>query len=326
MQKRVGLLLVNLGSPKSPSKEDVKVYLKQFLNDPYVIDMPAPLRWLLVNGLILNVRPQKSAEAYAKIWTQEGSPLLTHTRALTQKIAKKISHPVEFGMRYGEPTIESGIKKLIHQGVNHIVLIPLYPQYSFAASETAIVEFERILQSYDGRISHSIIEDFFEHPAFIEAQAAIIKPYLDQHQPDLLMLSYHGVPIKQLKKTRNRKNYQEHCLRTSDLLADALAISKEKIQSTFQSRLGPTEWVKPFTDEVLKALPGQGIKRLIVASPSFTADCLETLEEIQMRYRELFLSSGGEFFEYAPCLNSSDLFVSAVLKIASDHIPLGKSL
>lgn len=322
MQKRTGLLLVNLGSPKSPSKEDVKVYLKQFLNDPYVIDLPKPLRWFLVNVLILNVRPQKSAEAYQVIWTKEGSPLLTHTRALTQKIAKSVNFPVEFGMRYGDPSIESAVKKLIHQGVNHIVMLPLYPQFSFAASETAIVEFERILETYKGRITHSIVEDFYDHPAFIEAQAATIKPFLDQHQPDALMFSYHGIPKKQLKKTRNSKDYQEHCLKTSDLLAEALHFPREKTHSTFQSRLGPTEWIKPFTDEVLKMLPGQGIKRLVVASPSFTADCLETLEEIQIRYRELFLSHGGEFFEYAPCVNSSDLFAQAVLKITKDHMPL----
>jgi ferrochelatase len=322
MKKRFGLLLVNLGSPQSPSKEDVKTYLNQFLNDPYVIDLPYLFRKLLVNGLILNVRPQKSAYAYEKIWTKEGSPLVMHTRNLTQKVAKKVSFPVEFGMRYGEPSIETAVKKLIHQGANHVVLIPLYPQYSYAASETAIVEFERILKTYKGRIDHSIVEDFYDHPAFIEAQAAAIKPFLEKEQPDLLMFSYHGVPIKQLKKTRNQKNYQDHCLKTTDLLTEALGFPKEKIQSTFQSRLGPTEWVKPFTDLVLKTLPAQGIKRIVVASPSFTADCLETLEEIQLRYRELFLSNGGESFEYAPCVNSNDLFVSAILKIASDHIPL----
>jgi ferrochelatase len=322
MQKRTGLLLVNLGSPKSPSNDDVKIYLKQFLNDPYVIDLPSPLRWLLVNAFILNVRPQKTAEAYEKIWTPDGSPLFTHTRALTRKIIKKAGFPVEFGMRYGEPGIESAIKKLIHQGVNHIVLLPLYPQFSFAASETAIVEFERILKTYAGRITHSIIEDFYEHPAYIEAQAAAIRPYLEKHKPDLLMLSYHGVPIKQLTKTRNSKNYHEHCLRTSELLADALPFPREKMKSTFQSRLGLNEWVKPFTDLMLRELPAQGTKNILVASPSFTADCLETLEEIQIRYRELFLKSGGENFEYAPCVNSNDDFVDAILKIAEDHIPL----
>jgi len=317
MQKRPGLLLVNLGSPRSPSKEDVRVYLKEFLNDPYVIDLPAPFRWLLVDGLILNTRPQKSADAYQKIWMKEGSPLLYHTRLLAEKTGRKLPYPVEFGMRYGEPNIETAVKNLIHRGVNHILMIPLYPQYSFAASETALVEFERALKNYEGRISYSVVEDFFDHPGFIESFAATIRPSLERVQPDLLMLSYHGIPQKHLKKTRNRKNYRDDCLKTSDLLADALSLPKEKIRTTFQSRLGPTEWIRPFTDHVLKELPAQGIKRIVVASPSFTADCLETLEEIDIRYRELFLKSGGEAFEYAPCPNSSDRFVDTVVKIAT---------
>jgi ferrochelatase len=317
---RVGLLLSNLGSPDSPSVPDVRKYLKQFLNDPYVIDLPKWVRKLLVDGLILNTRPKNSAEAYGKVWTAQGSPLLMHTRALTEKSKQALPFPVEFGMRYGTPSIESGVRKLIDQGINHIIFLPLYPQYSFAASETAIVEFERVLTLFKGRITGSAVENFHDHPSYILALTENLREAWAQHSPDLLLLSYHGIPKKQLVKTRNQKNYQEHCLRTSELIRENLGLSEKQVMTTFQSRLGPTEWIKPFTDKELVLMPAQGIKKIIVASPSFTADCLETLEEIEMRYKELFLENGGESFDYIPCMNSSDSFVSAIQEIVQPHL------
>lgn len=318
--ERMGLLLVNLGSPDSTNPKDVRRYLHQFLNDPYVIDYPTILRYLLVNGIILNTRPKKSAEAYEKIWTKRGSPLRFHTEDLTAKVKTEFPFPVEFGMRYGGPSIEAATQSLISQGVNHIVMLPLYPQYSYAATETAIVEFESVVETFEGRIQATIIEHFHQHPAFIQALADSFRKPLEEIQPDLFLFSYHGIPVNQCTKTRNGLNYRDHCLETTELVKKELGLRDDQVMSTFQSRLGPVKWIEPYTDFVLETLPEKGIKNLVVASPSFTADCLETLEEIDMQYRELFLKSGGEKFHYIPCLNSSDGFVSAIKTMIEPHL------
>jgi ferrochelatase len=323
----LGILLVNLGSPNSPDPADVKEYLREFLNDPYVVDLPAPIRWFLVNVLILNTRPKKSAEAYAKIWSDRGSPLLDYTAKLTQKVQSLVpAVPVEMGMRYGCPCIESGVTRLLHRGVTEIVLVPLYPQYSYAASETAIVEFERILARKSPNTKTYVVQNFHQHPAFVAALTESMKPTLAEFQPDLLLFSYHGIPNQQRFKTRNQMDYREQCYATTDALKATLGIDPSKIETSFQSRLGPTKWIEPYTDHVLAELPKRGVKRLAVASPSFTADCLETLEEIQIRYDALFRQSGGAEFRYIPCVNDSDAFARAVIEIARDHIPKGKSL
>jgi ferrochelatase len=317
--KRIGLLICNLGSPESPKVADVKRYLKQFLNDPFVIDAPWIIRYPFVNGIILQTRPKKSAEAYSKIWTKEGSPLVVHTRNLTSKLKKAIPFPVEFGMRYGNPSIESALEKLVNQAVNHVIFLPLYPQYSFSASETAINDFQKSLKKFNGRISSSIIESFHDHSSFIEAVGEKIKTAVDTFQPDAVLLTYHGIPEKQLNKTKNKTNYRNQCFETTKKLESFLGLPEEKMITTFQSRLGPVQWIKPYTDLVLKDLPKKGIKRILAVSPSFTADCLETLEEIQMRYQEDFLEAGGDEFRYVPCVNSSDAFVNAIGDIIQSH-------
>ncbi len=318
--KRIGLLISNLGSPESPQVADVRKYLKQFLNDPYVIDAPWFIRYPFVNGLILPSRPKKSAEAYEKIWTKDGSPLVIHTKNLCAKLRQRLPFPVEYGMRYGTPSIQMGVEKLVHQAVNHIVFLPLYPQYSYSASETALHEFEKTIKKYSGRISSSSIEYFYHQPSFIKAVAEKIKTAADTFQPDLILLSYHGIPEKQLHKTRNNSNYRDQCFETSKLLQEFLGYPEQKMLTTFQSRLGPVQWIKPYTDEILKDLPKQGHKRILVVSPSFTADCLETLEEIQMRYSEDFLAAGGEEFRYVPCVNSSDAFVASIQEMTDKEI------
>jgi len=316
--KRVGLLVSNLGSPDSPSVSDVRKYLKQFLNDPYVIDTPWIIRYPFVNGIILPSRPKKSAAAYEKIWSKkDGSPLVFHTKNLTQKLKQKLQMPVEYGMRYGSPSIQNAIESLVHQAVNHIIFLPLYPQYSYSASETAIHEFEKGMKKYHGRITSSTIEYFYQQPSFIKAVAEKIKLAADTFQPDLILLTYHGIPQKQLKKTKNKSNYRDQCLETSRLLQEALAFPAEKMITSFQSRLGPVQWIRPYTDHVLKELPQQGHKRILAVSPSFSADCLETLEEIQMRYNKDFIDAGGTEFRYVPCVNSSELFVESIQEIIS---------
>lgn len=322
----LGLLLVNLGSPKSPDPNDVKEYLHEFLNDPYVIDLPAPLRYLLVNGIILRTRPKKSAEAYASIWGPRGSPLLDYTAKLTQKVQARLSIPVEMGMRYGCPCMDSAITRLLHRGATHVVMLPLYPQYSYAASETAIVEFESIMKKRHPNVGRNVIEDFYRHPAFIEALVQSIEPTLNKMNPDTLLLSYHGIPNQQRFKTRNKKDYREHCYHTTKSIQDHVKFPPDRIQTSFQSRLGPTKWIEPYTDFVLPELVQKGVKKLAIASPSFTADCLETLEEINIRYRADFLAAGGENFEYIPCLNDSDKFADAIVRIVKDHCPPTKSI
>jgi ferrochelatase len=314
-QKRIGLLIGNLGSPLSPDVRDVKQYLKQFLNDPHVFDAPWIVRYPFVNGVILQTRPKKSADAYQSIWTKEGSPLLTHTRTLVNKLKSQLPFPVEYGMRYGQPSIESAIERLTKQAVNHILFLPLYPQYSYSATESAIKEFESQLSRFQGRITGKSIDGFHDHPLFIQAVAEKIKTAAETFQPDAILLSYHGVPVKQLKKSRNNTNYRDQCFETTRLLQAYLGYPSDKMITSFQSRLGPTQWIQPQTDQELSGFPKKGFKRVITVSPSFTADCLETLEEIQIRYRDLFLKSGGEEFRYVPCVNSSDAFVNAIKSI-----------
>jgi ferrochelatase len=316
--KSVGVLLVNLGSPDSPSVPHVRKYLTQFLNDPFVINMPNPFRWLFVR-LILTRRPKKSAEAYEKVWTEKGSPLVFHTHDLTAKLAKASPFPVEFGMRYGNPSLESGLKKLLAQNVDHVVMLPMYPQYSYAASETAITLFEKLMKKLAPKKTFHVIESFHQHPAYVKALSESLGEVYFRENPDLLLFSYHGIPERQVNITRNKSNYRNQCFETSEGVRATLNLPENKIRNTFQSRLGPVEWIKPYTDFVLKDLPAEGIKNIVVASPSFTADCLETLEEIALRYSELFKLAGGTKFTYAPCLNSSDRFVSAVQEILKPH-------
>jgi ferrochelatase len=332
---KTGVLLLNLGTPESPSTKDVRAYLKQFLNDPYVIDLPAIPRKILVNGIILNTRPRKSAEAYEQIWTDRGSPLMIHTRELTEKVRTRLSPggngpSVKMAMRYGNPSLPDVIREFKEEGIESLVFLPLYPQYSYAASESSIVEFDRVRQVELPGANVRIIEDFFSEPAFISALSETIRPVLLHEKPDALLLSYHGVPERQLLKikkrpesccapgccdqwnSKNEKCYRAQSFETSRRLSRALQWPGEKTITAFQSRLGRTKWIEPYTDVLLEELPKRGVKSLVVASPSFTADCLETLEEIQLRYKELFLESGGERFTYVPCLNSRDDFADAI--------------
>ena len=333
---KTGLLLLNLGTPRSADPADVRKYLKQFLNDPYVIDIPSVFRRLLVDGIILNTRPKKSAGAYAKIWTERGSPLLFHTEDLTRKVRSRLSDrpsppSVKMAMRYGDPSISSALEEFKKEGVEELVFLPLYPQYSYAATESSLVEFEKWKNEILPNVRVRRVEDFFHEPGFVRAVAKRIAPVWKESMPDRLLLTYHGVPERQLAKVKeaprvccapgccdqwnsqNLKCYRAQSFETSRLLARELGIEDRQVLTSFQSRLGRTKWIEPYTDFILKDLPAQGVRRLVVASPSFTADCLETLEEIQMQYRELFLSSGGESFEYVPCVNSEDSFATFLI-------------
>jgi ferrochelatase len=333
-----GVLLLNLGSPASPSVADVRKYLGEFLNDPYVIDLPYVFRKILVDGIILNTRPKKSAEAYQKIWTEKGSPLLINTRALTEKVARLFdpartgeeSVSVKMAMRYGQPSIAKVLAEFKQEGVEDLVFLPLYPQYSYAASESSIVQFKKLQTQILPQAKVRIIEDFFAELGFITALADSMKYALERVKPDLLLLSYHGIPERQIAKIsspppvccvpgcceqwgkQNEKCYRAQCFETSRLLAAKLNLQPNQVVTSFQSRLGRTKWIEPYTDILLPEFVQKGIKRILVASPSFTSDCLETLEEIHLRYQELFIKAGGEYFEYLPCLNARDDFAEFV--------------
>lgn len=326
------LLLLNLGSPDSPAPKDVARYLRQFLTDPYVIDIPAPLRYALVYGIIAPTRSSKSGEAYAKIWQDTGSPLVHHTRQFSLKVAKHMGSQwnVQWAMRYGSPSVAS----VIHQtGEGPLWVVPLYPQYASSSTQTAIDEVKKALRN-SGREVH-FLEDFFNAPAFIEAQAELIQSHLDQFKPDRLLLSFHGLPEHHLTKLHsdhclknsnccdqvtalNRYCYRAQCVATVKALKAKLQYPDTEVVMSFQSRLGSRPWIKPYTDIVIEELARSGAKRILVSCPSFVADCLETLEEIQIRLREQFISLGGEELQLIPALNSGDHWVQNFSKMIGD--------
>lgn len=334
---KTGLLLINLGTPTAPSVDAVRAYLDEFLMDPYVIDLPYMLRYALVKGIILRTRPQASAQLYQSVWMEEGSPLLVlslHFKtALQQLLAEDCV--VELGMRYGTPSIDSALEKLMQQPLKELIVLPLFPQYSQAATLSAIECFKRAAQKYTLPPTR-IIEDFYNHPAFIEAYAALISEHLDLEQHQHLLMSYHGLPVKHLEKTgcqhvgkqcfdaigcprisaQNQQCYRAQCFATTRLLAAQLQLKPNQYSVSFQSRLGKTPWIKPYTDLHLEDLYAQGIRKLAVACPSFVTDCLETLEEIALRAKEQWMELGGESFTAIPCLNSSELWLRAVAKIS----------
>lgn len=322
-----GLLLMNIGSPTAPDTPAVRRFLAEFLADKRVIDLPAPLRYLLLYAFILPFRPQKSALAYQAIWTPKGSPLICHSQDLCAKLQMKLGaeYKVVLGMRYGQPSIHDALAQL--EDCEHITVLPLYPQYSSAATGSSIEKVLEELAPKNTFPSMTIIRDFYQHPEFIKAFADQIKPYVKDH--DYLLFSYHGLPERQLQKggckpvcvgacppisSKNQSCYRAQSQQTSALLAQALGLTD--YGTSFQSRLGKTPWIKPYTDIVLPELAERGIKRLAIACPSFVSDCLETIEEIGMRAKEQWLEVGGKELTLIPCLNANDAWVDAVIEIA----------
>ena len=336
---KVGILLSNLGTPDGPETGPVRRYLGQFLMDPAVVDIPWLARWLLVHGIILRTRPRKSAEAYRKIWTERGSPLLFHTLDLADRVRERLdaNHVVAVGMRYGNPSIESAVDELLGAGVERIVFLPLYPQYSLAATYSSIEEFKRVLRSKSVRLPVSILEDFWNDEGFLDAFVEQGRSVLEAHAPDHVLFSFHGIPERHVQKVdatggshclkssscceqmvkANARCYRAQSYQTAYRLARKLGLPKEKFTVSFQSRLGRTPWIRPYTDIVLDELAAKGVRRLAVYSPSFVADCLETVEEIEMRGREQFLEKGGESLWLIPSLNSSPKWAEAVVRLVT---------
>lgn len=321
---RVGILLINLGTPDEPTPKALRRYLKQFLSDRRVVEIPRAIWWLILNGIILNTRPRKSAAKYALIWTSEGSPLLTHTqkqaKLLQGFLGLKTEAPfvVEFGMRYGNPSIASAIEKLKSQQCDRILLLPLYPQYAASSTASALDGVWEVLQRTRTVPDIRTVRHYHDHPAYIAALAESVRQHWLKHgRPDKLLMSFHGVPQYTLEKG---DPYFCECHKTGRLLAEALALSPEQYLVSFQSRFGAAEWIKPYTAQTLEEWGKKGIKRVDVICPGFAADCLETLEEIAMECKTIFLSAGGQNFHYIPALNERDEWIHALVEIALSHL------
>ncbi len=321
---KVGILLANLGTPDAPTPAAVRRYLKQFLSDRRVVEIPRFIWWCILNLIILNVRPRKSAAKYALIWTAEGSPLLVFTRAQAEKLqaelAARFSAPiaVEIGMSYGNPSIASALEKLKAQHCDRILVLPLYPQY--AASSTAPV-FDAVwaaLTHIRNLPEIRTVRSYHDHPAYIAALAESVRQHWAQHgQAQKLLMSFHGVPQYTLDKG---DPYFCLCQKTGRLLAEALGLRQDQYLVSFQSRFGAAEWVKPYTAPTLAEWGKQGISSVDVICPGFAADCLETLEEIAMECKAEFLNAGGKTFHYIPALNASPSAITALTDIALQHL------
>lgn len=323
-----GLLLINLGTPERADVRSVRAYLREFLTDKRVIDLPAPIRYTLVYALILPFRSKKSAHAYQSIWSEQGSPLLFNSQNTMKQLQNTLGeqYTLALGMRYGSPSIATALECL--KTCEKITVLPLYPQYSSAATGSSIEEVLRVISLNEAIPSLSIIRDFYQHPSYLNAQAQVIKTHWqnDSH----LLFSYHGIPERHIIKSGcqtvcnttcppiskiNQPCYKAQCHQTSTLLATELNLSLNQYSTAFQSRLGKTPWIKPYTDEVLVALANKGIKKLTIACPSFVADCLETLEEIGIRAKEQWMTLGGEQFTLVPCMNDDPQWIQAISEI-----------
>lgn len=335
------LLLVNLGSPESTKVEDVRRYLNQFLMDPYVIDLPWPLRRLLVS-LILWKRPAESAHAYASIWWEEGSPLIVLSRRLQTAMAERWTRgPVELAMRYAEPSIQGALERLAAQGVRKVTVVPLYPQFADSTTTTALEEIRRVAAAGSFGFEMDYLPPFYDQEAYQQALVASAQPYLEQGF-DHLLLSFHGIPESHIRKlikdpahdlrAPNSQGvseadlalcYRSQCQRTAELFAARAGLAEQQWTVSFQSRLGKAKWIEPYTEPTLEALAARGVKKLLVMCPAFVADCIETLEEIGDRGREVFQAAGGEELVLVPCLNDHPQWADALKQLCEQRaVPL----
>lgn len=320
-----GFLLINLGSPDSTSIPDVKKYLDEFLMDKRVIGKSYWFRWFLVKIIILNTRPRKSAKAYKKIWWKEGSPLIVLSQRLFEKIKNLIKIPIALAMRYGSISIVKGLKELNDYGVKEVVVLPLYPHYAMSSYETVVEKVKKEVKLNFPSLKLKIIKPFYKNKNYIKLLSNKIKETISKIEYDHILFSYHGIPVSHLKisdptnkhcyKIKNccsvssqahETCYKHQVLETTELIVKELNIDKDKYSNAFQSRLPNEAWLKPYTDNELERLAKKGIKNLVIVTPAFVTDCLETLEEIAMEGKEEFLEAGGENYHYVPCLNDDD--------------------
>ena len=318
------VLLVNLGSPKKLDKRSVKQYLKSFLSDDLVVDIPKFFQQLILHAFILPFRPRKTLHAYEQIWTKEGSPLITSTKKIAKKLSKKTNWRVEIAMRYEEPSIKKALKILKNEGFNKLFVVPLYPHNAMATTMTTELEVRKISESLYNDLELVFIKPFYNNKKYIEALKKSIEPYIKDNDYDRLIFSYHGIPKRQAKKTDvtgshcfesgdccdldslgSANCYKAHTVQASNKVAKELGLNDNKWEIAYQSRIGPG-WLTPFTDKRLSEMPNKDLKSVIVVCPSFISDCLETLEEIEIRGRDTFMNAGGKEMTYVPCLNDSN--------------------
>lgn len=342
---QTGILLVNLGTPDAPEPGPVRRYLREFLSDPRVIDINPIGRWLLLNLVILPFRPKRSAAAYREIWAPEGSPLLVHGRKLAAGLRARIpEHPIVLAMRYGNPGIEAGLDALRAQGCDQIVVAPLYPHYASSSTGSTVEKVYDVAGKLWNTPFISVVPPFYDHPAFIGAFAELSRARLAALAPDHVLFSFHGLPERQVIASAdpklcvvepdcceqlvdgNRNCYRAQCFVTAKALAAALELGSEhgieqRWSISFQSRLGRTPWIKPYTDEVIPALVERGVRKLAVFCPAFVADCLETLEEIGIRAQHDFEAAGGETLELMPSLNAEDVWIAGLERLVRECLP-----
>jgi ferrochelatase len=340
-----GILLVNLGSPDSTSVPDVRRYLREFLMDPRVIDIPWAPRFALVNGIIAPFRAAKSAEAYRKIWTDEGSPLVATSRRLAQRLQEQVGIHVGLAMRYQNPRIAQIIEQLSISGVRDLLVVPLFPQYAMSSYESAVVKVEQVAAQVAPWIRLRVMPPYFEHPSYLDALATVSEPYLDRTEGNHVLFSFHGVPERHILKSdtsgchclkvqnccespepspAHKTCYRRQCIRTVNGFVSRAGLKEGSYSYAFQSRLGKDKWLEPATQDQLVRLARSGVRKLTVLCPAFTVDCLETLEEIGIRGKETFLAEGGAEFRMIPCLNDHPVWVKSLAILARQQgvIPL----
>ncbi|WP_367023907.1 ferrochelatase [Aliikangiella maris] len=326
---KTGILLVNLGTPDAPDAPSLRRYLKEFLSDPRVVEMPRLIWWMILNGIILNIRPKRSAKAYQSVWTEQGSPLRIHLEEQTRQLINRYESAlgdsitnrcieIDYAMRYGQPSVDSVLQKMMHAGVNKIIVLPLYPQYSAATTGSTFDAIAKTLTRFRQVPELHFISHYHDHPAFIQAIGNKIKRYWQQSgKAQKLIFSYHGIPKRYFD---NGDPYHCECYKTSRLIAEYLELNEDEYMTTFQSRFGREEWLKPYTDETLKLLPQQGVKSVQMVCPGFSADCLETIEEIGIENRGYFMDAGGEQYEYIEALNSDLDHIEMMYQLTSNYI------
>lgn len=332
-----GVLLVNLGSPETTDSGDVRTYLREFLNDPRVLDIPVWQRKPLVDLIITPFRAPRSAAAYKKVWTDEGSPLLVYAYRVLEMLRDRIDLPVELGMRYGNPSTASAVQALLARGVDEIFLIPMYPHYAMSSYETAVAKVQDVLDDIAPQVRLVVQPPFYNDPDYIDALLTVAAPHLEDDF-DHMLFSYHGVPERHVKATdpsgcyclriddccaqkhpAHAFCYRHQCFATTKAFVEKAGIPDDKWSVSFQSRLGNDPWLTPATDSQLERFPSKNIKRLVIISPAFVADCLETLEELGMEGREDFLEAGGKEFRLVPCLNDHPQWADLLARFVTDY-------
>ncbi|MFC1588638.1 ferrochelatase [Pseudomonadota bacterium] len=322
-QEKLGILLVNLGSPDAPKASAVRRYLAEFLWDKRVVDAPRWLWWPILHGIILRFRPARAAKAYQEVWTDQGSPLVAISRLQTQAIEKALMKKfrgdiiVDLAMRYGNPSIKDGLHALRRAGARRLLILPMYPQYSATTTASVFDEVTNVLRSWRWLPDLRFINQYHDHPKYIEALANSIRNHWDKNERgDKLLFSFHGIPQRYVD---SGDPYFCHCQKTARLTAEALQLEDEQWQVVFQSRFGREPWLQPYCDKTLQQLPEQGIKNIDIICPGFSADCLETLEEIEIQNRELFIEAGGERYQYIPALNNEPEHIDALCEVLTAH-------